>query len=78
MHSLRYILPKEVQKLIPIEYYDYSGIHPYDIPIFGLLFWKRIKFALKLIHAIQCKQNLKFKNVLDIGCGIGLFSLNLG
>lgn len=78
MKSIKFITPKELQKYILKKYYIWSGISPYYIPLFGTFFWKRLKNIITLVLKIHFKSNEKFKKILDIGCGIGIFSLNLG
>ncbi|MFX1391948.1 MAG: class I SAM-dependent methyltransferase [Promethearchaeota archaeon] len=78
MKTIKFITPKALQKYILKEYYIWSGISPYYVPLFGTFFWKRLKNIIKLVLKIDFKSNKKFKNILDIGCGIGIFSLNLG
>jgi ubiquinone/menaquinone biosynthesis C-methylase UbiE len=78
MISIKFITPKKIQKYILKDYYVWCGISPYYIPLFGSLFWKRLKLIIKLVLKVHFKSNKKFNKILDLGCGIGIFSLNLG
>ena len=78
MKSVKFIAPKKLNKYIPKEYYSWSSISPYYVPLFGIFFWKRLKKIIKIILKNQNKVEQKFKNILDIGCGISFLSINLG
>lgn len=78
MKSVKFIAPSKLNKYIPKEYYFWSSISPYYVPLFGIFFWKRLKKIIKTILKIQESAGQKFKNILDIGCGISFFSINMG
>ncbi|MFX0186809.1 MAG: class I SAM-dependent methyltransferase [Candidatus Hodarchaeota archaeon] len=78
MRSIKFITPKELNRYIPKEYYFWSSISPYYVPLFGKFFWNRLKKIIKLILKLKANHRIKLDNILDIGCGIGFFSLNIG
>ena len=78
MRSIKFITPKELNRYIPKEYYFWSSISPYYVPLFGKFFWNRLKIIIKTILKLQSNKKIKFNHILDIGCGIGFFSLNMG
>jgi 2-polyprenyl-3-methyl-5-hydroxy-6-metoxy-1,4-benzoquinol methylase len=69
---LKFIKPRDLQLGIPKEYRNYASFGPYNILIFGIMYFGRVK---NIIHTFL-KLNRKYKKVLDIGGGFGLFSLN--
>ena len=69
---MKLIKPKELNPLIPIKFRKYAGFYPYMIPIFGKMYFGRIKRILKVFTEI----NKDFSKVLEVGGGFGLFSSN--
>ncbi|MFX1310184.1 MAG: class I SAM-dependent methyltransferase [Promethearchaeota archaeon] len=66
------IKPQEFIHFIPKEYQRYAGIGPYLIPIFGKMYFERIRYILSKI----LKSAIKPFKVLDVGAGFGFFSVN--
>ncbi len=64
--------PKELMKFLPAEWIRHESFHPYLIPLFGRLFFGRIK----KINKFFLKTNKRFPKALEVGGGFGLFSLN--
>jgi ubiquinone/menaquinone biosynthesis C-methylase UbiE len=69
---MKYIKPQDLKTHIPPEYLNYASFGPYRIPVFGKVYFGRIKEILKIFSNLK----EKFDKVLDIGGGMGLFSLN--
>jgi len=72
---MKYIKPKEIIKFLPYNLLA-AGIYvnPYIIPLFGILYFYRVRLILKFFKKIL---NYKKKiDILEVGAGIGLFSLN--
>ncbi|MFX1455056.1 MAG: class I SAM-dependent methyltransferase [Promethearchaeota archaeon] len=69
---MKIIKPHDLHLGIPKEYRNYASFGPYNIFIFGIMYFGRIK---NIIHTFL-KLNRNYKRVLDIGGGFGLFSLN--
>jgi 2-polyprenyl-3-methyl-5-hydroxy-6-metoxy-1,4-benzoquinol methylase len=72
---MNYIKPKEVVKFIPKQLIV-AGIYtsPYTIPIFGWIYFYRVKTILDFFKKIvPFKKQL---NILEVGAGIGIFSVN--
>ena len=66
------IKPQEFIHFIPTDYQRYADIGPYMIPIFGKMYFERIRYIIsKLI-----KSNISPLKVLDVGAGFGFFSVN--
>ncbi|MBY9019894.1 MAG: class I SAM-dependent methyltransferase [Candidatus Lokiarchaeota archaeon] len=57
---------------IPNKYRNFSSFGPYFIPLFGRMYFGRIKNIIKTVTGF----NRNFPKVLDIGGGLGLFSVN--
>ena len=74
---IKFIYPRETNKLLPNEFEWLGRVTPYENPLFGILFRKRLKYILKLVISIYNSKSFKFKKVLEIGFGLGHFSLNL-
>lgn len=53
-------------------YRNFSSFGPYFIPLFGRMYFGRIKTIIKT----TMRFNRKFPHVLDIGGGLGLFAVN--
>ncbi|MFX0035952.1 MAG: class I SAM-dependent methyltransferase [Candidatus Hermodarchaeota archaeon] len=71
---MQLIKPKEFFRHFPVKKFEnVPGVSQYVIPIFGKIFYGRIKRILKLF--INLKKNC-FSEVLDIGGGCGFFSAN--
>ena len=66
------IKPQEFIQYIPKQYQRYAGIGPYMIPIFGKMYFERIRYIISKI----IKSNLSPLKVLDVGAGFGFFSVN--
>lgn len=66
------IKPREINPLIPSKYRKYAGFYPYMIPIFGKMYFGRIKNIIELFT----KSNKNFPKVLEVGGGFGVFSSN--
>ncbi|KKN17502.1 hypothetical protein LCGC14_0965270 [marine sediment metagenome] len=77
MNELEFFSRKKIKKFIPKEYH-FHNTFPYYIPLFGNMFWRRIKFISKLIYQIQIILKKKIYKVLDVGCEISFFSFNYG
>ncbi len=77
MNEIEFFSPKKFKKFITKELH-FHNTHPYYIPLFGNMFWRRLKFISKLIYQIQIILKKKFYKVLDVGCGISFFSFNYG
>jgi len=69
---MKLIRPQDLKLYIPQKYQNYASFGPYHIPLFGKVYFGRIKEILKIFSKIQSS----FIRVLDIGGGMGLFSLN--
>ncbi|MFX1311069.1 MAG: methyltransferase domain-containing protein [Promethearchaeota archaeon] len=69
---MKLIIPKVFFSYFPKNYHKYAGLAPYTIPIFGKMYFGRIKRIIKLF----IKFKLKFSKVLEVGGGFGLFSTN--
>ncbi|MFW9822658.1 MAG: class I SAM-dependent methyltransferase [Candidatus Thorarchaeota archaeon] len=69
---MKFIKPRDLQLDIPKEYRNYASFGPYNILIFGIMYFGRIKNIIDTF----LKLNREYEKVLDIGGGFGLFSLN--
>ena len=69
---MRFIKAKKIFRYIPQKTQHLAGLSPYMIPIFGSLYFGRIKSIIKFF--LQFNKN--FPKVLEIGGGYGIFSAN--
>ena len=69
---MKFIKPHDLQIGIPKKYRNYASFGPYNIPLFGKMYFGRIKNIIQTF----LKFNKNFQKILDIGGGFGLFSLN--
>ncbi|KKM78204.1 hypothetical protein LCGC14_1362360 [marine sediment metagenome] len=69
---MKKVTPKVFRSYIPKRFHLYSGFGPYIIPLFGKMYFGRIKRIIKFF----LKFDLKFSKVLEVGGGFGLFSTN--
>lgn len=69
---MKFIKPHDLLTRIPLKYRNYASFGPYNIPIFGKMYFGRIKSIIKTFLQF----NKSFQKILDIGGGFGLFSLN--
>jgi len=72
---MKYIKPKDVVKFLPYNLIA-AGIYanPYLIPLFGIFYFYRVRLILKIFKKILTyKERI---DILEVGAGIGLFSLN--
>ena len=66
-----FIKPEEISAYIPAKWKNYAGFWPYMIPIFGYMYFRRIKSIIKKIS--QIKNFFFFSTILEVGGGFGLF-----
>jgi len=69
---MKFIKPQDLKLYIPLKYLNYGSFGPYHLPLFGKMYFGRIQEILKIFSNLK----EKFTIVLDIGGGMGLFSLN--
>ncbi len=60
---------KQIYNAIPQSYKTHMGIGPYFIPLFNIMYWKRLEVALELSRKYFHRQKLK---ICDFGCGLGV------
>ncbi len=72
---MSFIKPAEIYIYLSEKYRGWSGIGDYMVPIFGDIYFGRIKSIIKKIYQIN-KRKL-YSPVLDVGGGFGLFCANI-
>ena len=60
---------KQIYNATPQSYKTHMGIGPYFIPVFSVMYWKRLEVALELSRKYFHSQKLK---ICDFGCGLGV------
>ena len=60
---------KQIYNATPQSYKTHMGIGPYFIPIFNIMYWKRLEVALELSRKYFNHQKLR---ICDFGCGLGV------
>lgn len=60
---------KRIYNATPQPYKTHMGIGPYFIPVFNIIYWKRLEVALELSRKYFHSQKLK---ICDFGCGLGV------
>ena len=69
---MKFIKPQDLKRYIPSKYLNYGSFGPYHLPLFGKMYFGRIKEILRIFSNLK----KEFNDILDIGGGMGLFSLN--
>ena len=69
---MNYLKAQEILPYLPMRWRMTASFNPYVIPIFGKMYYGRIKSIIKLL----LESHRKFPNVLEVGGGIGVFSAN--
>ncbi|TFG24464.1 MAG: class I SAM-dependent methyltransferase [Promethearchaeota archaeon] len=72
--SIEFLNYKNINKYI----HSFGRESAYDTPLFKILFWRRLKYFIKVILKLQNLCKTEFRKVLDIGFNLGHFSLNYG
>lgn len=67
-----------LRKYIPYEYQLWNSTKPYFAHFFRIVFWRRLKFLIGLASKYLNEIKKDTKKILDVGCGMGFSSLNLG
>lgn len=59
---------------LPMEYHSYASLHPYLIPAFGRLYWRRLDYCVNLLSKYLPPVPVR---TADLGSGVGVFLRSL-
>jgi len=65
-----------IKEIVPKNYHNYAGIGPYLLPIWGIMYWSRLKKAMNLIFDVNAQEVAL--TIGDMGSGFGIFATLLG
>jgi len=65
-----------IKEIVPKKYHNYAGIGPYLLPMWGIMYWNRLKKAMRLMPYGNAGEATL--TIGDMGSGFGIFATLLG